>query len=129
MDARAKYYDKTIERLNNWDSEKNGEIPDWITKTLEKYDGKHPLEVWHLDQVKEKFGTLRFYSAWLDDKFQGAVSFAESYSGEVCEICGNPGEIYRAGWLKTLCPEHTEERRKQQEEYRLRAEARLKEKE
>jgi hypothetical protein len=127
VNARVKYYDATVERNKNW--EKLGEVPDWITKTLDKYGGEHPLKAWHLDQVKEKFGTLRFYSAWFSDQFQGAVSFAESYSALVCEICGKPGELYRAGWLKTLCPEHTKERQKQQEEYRLRAETHRKEKE
>ena len=59
-----------------------------------------------LDQVKEKFGTLRFYYTGGDDYIRGLVSMAESMSGVTCETCGNPGTSTRGGWIKTVCKEH-----------------------
>ena len=59
-----------------------------------------------LDQVKEKFGTLRFYYTGGDDYISGLVSMAESMSGVTCETCGNPGTSTRGGWIKTVCKEH-----------------------
>jgi hypothetical protein len=59
-----------------------------------------------LDQVKEKFGTLRFYYTGGDDYIRGLVSMAESISGVTCETCGNPGTSTRGGWIKTVCKEH-----------------------
>ena len=56
-----------------------------------------------LDQVKEKFGTLRFYYTGGDDYVRGLVSMAESMSAITCETCGNPGEQTRGGWIKTIC--------------------------
>ena len=56
-----------------------------------------------LDQVKEKFGTLRFYYTGGDDYIRGLVSMAESMSAVTCEECGNPGEQTRGGWIKTIC--------------------------
>ena len=54
-------------------------------------------------QVKEKFGTLRFYADGLDDYGNGAVAYAELLSGRTCETCG-AGGIYRSGrWIRTLC--------------------------
>ena len=44
-----------------------------------------------LDQVKEKFGTLRFYYTGGDDVIDGMVRMAESMSGVTCEVCGKPG--------------------------------------
>ena len=59
-----------------------------------------------LDQVKEKFGTLRFYYSGGDEYISGLVSMAESMSGVTCETCGKPGTRTRGGWIKTACKEH-----------------------
>ena len=60
-----------------------------------------------LDQVKEKFGTLRFYYTGGDDEISGMVRMAESMSGVTCEECGNPGERRGSGWIYTACDTHT----------------------
>ena len=59
-----------------------------------------------LDQVKEKFGTLRFYYTGGDDYISGLVTMAESMSGVTCETCGKPGTSTSGGWIKTACVEH-----------------------
>lgn len=59
-----------------------------------------------LDQVKEKFGTLRFYYSGGDDVIDGMVRMAESMSGVTCEECGSPGKRVGGGWVTTLCEEH-----------------------
>jgi hypothetical protein len=56
-----------------------------------------------LDQVKEKFGTLRFYYSGGDDITDGMVRMAESMSGVTCEECGNVGERRGGGWVHTYC--------------------------
>lgn len=63
-----------------------------------------------LEQVKEKFGTLRFYYRGGDDYIHGMVAMAESMSGIMCEVCGAPGQREGGGWIKTLCETHREER-------------------
>ena len=86
-------------------------------------------------QVKEKYGTLRFYyREEYDEKFMslyqtgkypelqrsidrysdyinGIVHFAETASGRTCEDTGQPGELHvsggtRNGWVKTVNKEH-----------------------
>ena len=59
-----------------------------------------------VEQVKEKFGTLRFYYSGGDDYIRGLVSMAESMSGVTCEECGNPGTLSTSGWWKCKCAEH-----------------------
>jgi hypothetical protein len=63
-------------------------------------------------QVKEKFGTLRFYCAPGDyepsaetlDAFDALIAEAERLSAMTCEHCGAPGTLcHRAGAVKTLC--------------------------
>ena len=85
-------------------------------------------------QVKEKYGTLRFYYQWypIKDKskykptaednermmreLEGAVLFADHFSGSICEECGQPGEtktIY--GWVYTRCKTHMDEIKKKKD--------------
>ena len=59
-----------------------------------------------LDQVKEKFGGLRFYYTGGDEHIRGLVSMAESMSEVTCEICGSPGKRGGNGWISTRCEEH-----------------------
>ena len=64
-----------------------------------------------VSQVKEKFGTLRFYAysklhPGADSEFYTAIRNAERKSATVCEECSAEGSLHRhkRGWLRTLCP-------------------------
>jgi hypothetical protein len=61
-------------------------------------------------QVKEKFGTLRFYYTGGDEVIDHLVYMAESFSGVTCEVCGNLGKLNNEGWIKCLCEKHEKER-------------------
>lgn len=81
-----------------------------------------------VDQVKEKFGTLRFYYHFegqgqpshadpsggqvmrfraeennLRNEISAAVCKATERSGSVCEKCGKPGALREGRWILTLC--------------------------
>ncbi len=59
-------------------------------------------------QVKEKFGTLRFYYTGGGDRYvDGLVGMAEEMSSVTCETCGAPGKLRGRGWYYTACDEHT----------------------
>lgn len=60
-------------------------------------------------QVKEKYGTLRFYVYGGDEFIQGLISMAESISAVTCEHCGNSGKIRDGAWIRTLCDTHAVE--------------------
>lgn len=57
-------------------------------------------------QVKEKFGGLRFYMSGGTDAMFAIISKAEQESYNVCEECGDHGNLQKNGWLKTRCPTH-----------------------
>jgi hypothetical protein len=59
-------------------------------------------------QVKEKFGTLRFYYDGGDEYIRGLVSMAEVISEITCETCGASGKIREGGWIRTLCDTHAD---------------------
>lgn len=62
-----------------------------------------------VDQVKEKFGTLRFYVTGGNELIRGMIWFAESMSGRICETCGAPGKRRGRGYIYTACDEHARE--------------------
>jgi len=62
-----------------------------------------------VEQVKEKFGGLRFYYSGGNDVIDGMVRMAESWAAHSCETCGKPGERRGGGWIRTLCDEHEAE--------------------
>jgi hypothetical protein len=78
-------------------------------------------------QVKEKFGSLRFYyqinrltegTESLDRDFStigGMVWLAEHMSGKICEYCGTTENVTqdKGGWISTLC-----ERCRKEKEFR-----------
>lgn len=59
-------------------------------------------------QVKEKFGTLRFYTDISDEYIDGVIQMAEYMSAVTCETCGNLGKLRGVGWLYTACDEHAQ---------------------
>lgn len=66
-----------------------------------------PLVPVVIEQVKEKYGTLRFYYRGGDEFVQGAVSMAEYMSARTCETCGSPGRLRGRHWVYTACDQHT----------------------
>jgi len=56
-----------------------------------------------VEQVKEKFGGLRFYVHGGNEYTDGLIAMAETMSYNVCEICGNAGEPNPDGWISVRC--------------------------
>jgi len=55
-------------------------------------------------QVKEKFGTLRFYISGATKEQYAIIDKAEAMSEITCENCGEPGTVKNRGyWLTCLC--------------------------
>ena len=63
-----------------------------------------------VEQIKEKFGGLRFYYQGGDDEISGMVRMAEAWANHSCEECGAPGKRTSEGWIKNLCEFHLAER-------------------
>lgn len=61
-------------------------------------------------QVKEKFGTLRFYTRHASERQRGMIQLAEAMSARICEVCGAFVEPdgNTTPWERARCPRHTE---------------------
>jgi len=70
-------------------------------KMQEQYE-KVPIA----SQVKEKFGSLRFYVDNARNEHYDYIEFAERLSFHTCEVCGKPGKASKHGWITVRCKEH-----------------------
>lgn len=79
----------------------------WCISTHVKYQQeKDPKFYVLVDQVKEKFGGLRFYYHGGDEHIAGMVKMAEALSEKTCEQCGRVKDVTQSGkcWVVTRCP-------------------------
>lgn len=75
---------------------------------IENYFKTQPRDVvdsFSVQQIKEKFGTLRFYYSG-DSEIEKFVSIAEDASGVTCELCGEKGKMRGGGWMSVKCHQH-----------------------
>ena len=79
---------------------------DWKHRDTPEDERPYPV----VQQVKEKFGALRFYVDREDSEISAMIDLAEEISSRTCEVCGSPGTLRSGGWVKTLCDKHAEER-------------------
>ena len=58
----------------------------------------------YVTQVKEKYGTLRFYTNPTTHAVLDRIEAAEQESASVCELCGAGGaKQHGRGWVMTRC--------------------------
>jgi len=106
-----------IEPDNGWYNLINDLCADIYHYYNTKYDGvdydgnKYHHEVppsFYVTQIKEKFGSLRFYIMAAPEDIHDMVHKAENKSYYICEVCGKEGkQFYRDDlpWVRTLCDE------------------------
>ena len=95
---------------------------DWQNENADKgYKQYKEVPQVVVDQVKEKFGTLRFYYHGGDEHISGMVRMAESMTSVTCEGCGARGKLFGVsekgitGWMHTYCEPCEEKRNKERE--------------
>lgn len=71
-------------------------------KCCPDYMGEDPLQ-FYVTQVKEKYGTLRFYCENACEHMDVYIDEAEERSGKTCEECGDTGTLRGDSWLKIRC--------------------------
>lgn len=93
---------------------------DWNNARGERYPelSYKPIEQVKVEQIKEKFGGLRFYYSGGNDIIAGMITMAEAWAEHTCETCGDIGKRRSGGWIRTLCDKHEEERQAQIKEHK-----------
>jgi hypothetical protein len=89
------------------------DIPDgWVDLVVELDKKLNEIQPdYSLDQVKEKWGGLRYYLTSENDAMSKLVEEYEKKSLETCEVCGKAGRpCHSRGWIATRCSAHQEDR-------------------
>lgn len=86
------------------------------------------LSKYHIMQIKEKFGELRWYDGGGIEETEQIIHKYRELSRHTCYVCGAPGEIINDdGWDVTMCPKCYEKMCKTRERhyanYKMRQEA------
>ena len=78
---------------------------DELCNKIYSYCKKNKLTIPKVLQVKEKFGSLRFYvDSDSDNYIENLINEYEIKSSNTCEFCGNKGNIKKVkGWFMCRC--------------------------
>lgn len=75
-----------------------------IDNRLENNKHLEPIPQVVCDQVKEKFGELRFYYHGGDEQIEGIVDMAETFIWNTCHNCGSHDDLETTkGWISRVC--------------------------
>ena len=78
-----------------------------LCEEIMQYCKSYKREAPTASQVKEKFGSLRFYVWHANDDVYDIIDKYELQSQYVCEQCGKPGKVQElGGWYSCVCDGH-----------------------
>ena len=84
---------------------------DNLCESIQGYIDRNDVPQVVATQVKEKFGSLRFYYEGGNDLIDGMVWLVEDMSYNICEICGSTKNVgVTSGWIKTVCKDCVKEK-------------------
>ena len=76
-----------------------------IKQALLEEGGEKLLSEYRINQIKEKYGTLRWYDSWTTKKVQDIIHKYEALSARTCIQCGKPATRITTGWIAPYCDE------------------------
>lgn len=80
-----------------------------ILEYVEKYNNEHEDKL-EIEQIKEKFSTLRIYTNYSIPELEDLIDKAEDLSDITCEMCGSTKDVGKTfGWITTICQECAQE--------------------
>jgi hypothetical protein len=102
---------KVVEQFKDW----KYEVPQgWVAlceELAEKLDkilealSEEEKENYELLQVKEKFGSLRWYDNWHNEEMHQLIRQYEYKTERTCCVCGKMATKITLGWVTPFCDE------------------------
>lgn len=74
-----------------------------VKAQLLKDGGRKLLRKYRITQIKEKYGTLRWYCTWGSNSLYHILDRYEDLSAKICIKCGKPAEVISTGWISPYC--------------------------
>lgn len=86
------------------------DVPSGWVKLVDRLIARLIVLGWDKDlqQVKEKFGGLRFYIGSASVKVHRRINVAENRSFKICIVCGSSKDVRSTGgsWIEYACAKH-----------------------
>ena len=99
-------YDYTYTELDDmpegWRKKFGMQMLDELKQVLEE---ENNLEEFRILQIKEKYGSLRFYTNCCTEKISKLIHKYENISSTTCIKCGEPATVISTGWISPWCDE------------------------
>ncbi len=73
-----------------------------LTDKIHKIVERDNLDI-YVEQIKEKYGELRYYLSTWTDEIDKLVREAEDLSIITCEVCGKTGKMNDGPWFQVRC--------------------------
>ena len=80
-----------------------------IRNALLHSGGELALNLYQVEQIKEKFGYLHWYDFYGNKEVDKIVMKYEDISGRTCIQCGKPATKISTGWVRPFCDDCAEE--------------------
>jgi len=74
-----------------------------IKQALLDEGGEKLLDEYRIVQIKEKYGSLRWYDSWTTERIQQIIDKYENLSMRTCIHCGRPATKISRGWISPYC--------------------------
>ena len=95
---------------NGWRKAFGLQMCEEIKQALLEEGGEQLLNEYRIDQIKEKFGYLRWYDNWTTKKVQEVIRKYEDLSARTCINCGKPATKISRGWICPWCDDCASEK-------------------
>ena len=96
-------YTKLDEMPTGWRRAFGEEMCEEILQVLIKYDC---VDLYRITQIKEKYGTLRWYCNYPNGTYTEINQIIDKYyekSKRICVVCGEPATKEALSWLSPYC--------------------------
>lgn len=78
----------------------------FISYIIAYVKGIRMLLNYRIEQIKEKYGSLRWYSMGDTEEIHNIINKYETISYNTCIVCGKPAKYITKGWICPYCEEH-----------------------
>lgn len=81
-----------------------------IKRALLDAGGRKWLRIYRILDIKEKYGSLRWYDSGGNEEINKIIDKYEYISARTCIICGKSADYVTLGWIEPYCKKHLPER-------------------
>lgn len=104
------YYTELIGMDAGWRKAFGIQMCKEIKRALLDAGGRKMLHAYRITDIKEKYGSLRWYDTGAPEEVEKIIAKYEYISQRTCIVCGKPADYVTRGWVEPYCKDHLPEK-------------------